>query len=304
MEMRHLRAFLAVADELHFTRAARRLGVAQPAVSAAIRELEEELDARLFDRTRRRVGLTPAGEHFRVEAEQALAALERGARAARRAAAGEVGRVRLAFTALAALSPLPAAIARFRVERPDVQVEVAQRGTTDQIEDLHAGRIDLGFTVMPGEPPGLASRQITQEPLVAVLPSHHACAALDAVPIGAVASEPMLILPERSEPAMHRAYRRLCRQAGAEPRVAMELEPIDGVLGFVAAGLGVSLAPASIGALRMDGVVYVPLHPRIPAGVTALWHPATLPPAGAALLAIVASMGEAAALKGSTGRAP
>lgn len=284
MEMRHLRAFLAVAEELHFTRAAARLHVAQPAVSAAIRELEEEVEARLFERTRRQVQLTPAGEHFRAEAQAALAALERATLAARRAAAGETGRVVLHFTTLACFSSLPQAVVAFRAERPDVQLLMEQRGTLEQLESLRAGRCDLAVTVMPGDVKDLAAEPLTRVPLVAILPESHAKATSRGVAFREIAQEPMLILPERTEPAMHAAYRALCREAGVEPRIELELDQIDAVLSFVAVGLGVSLAPASIARLRLPGVAYVPLCPEIPAGVTVVWNPEHLGPAAAALL--------------------
>ncbi|MCB9793633.1 MAG: LysR family transcriptional regulator [Alphaproteobacteria bacterium] len=284
MEMRHLRAFLVVAEELHFTRAARRLRIAQPAVSAAIQELEQELGAQLFARTSRRVALTEAGERFRLDAEAALATLERGAQAARRVAAGETGRVVLQFTTLAALSPLPSAIARFRAARPDVQVLIEQRGTSEQLKRLRAGEADLAFTVTPGPLEDLASETLTQGPLVAILPAGHACAGRPHLRFSEIASEPMLILPERSEPAMHAAYRALCEAVGAPPRVDLELEQIDSVLAFVAAGLGISLAPAAVRQLQLPGVAYVPLHPPIAAGITVVWDAERLSPAAAALL--------------------
>lgn len=284
MEMRHLRAFLAVADLLHFGHAALKLRIAQPAISTAIRELEEELGVVLFHRTRRQVSLSDAGAHFRPAAEEALALLERGARAARRAALGETGRVVLQFTAMAALSDLPAALARFRAARPEVQVVVEQRGTLDQIEALRAGRCDLAFTVMPGEVGQLSTLALTLEPLVAVLPATHPLADAETLAFSQIAREPMLVLPRRTEPALNEAYRRLCLDAGVEPNVAMEVDQIDAVLAFVAAGIGISLTPASIRRLRFDGVVTVPLDPTVPSGVTILWAADRLSAPAAALL--------------------
>ena len=285
MEMRHLHAFLAVAEELHFTRAAHRLNVAQPAVSVAIRELEAEIGARLFERSRRRVQLTPAGEHFRKEAQEAIGGLNRAVHAARRAAAGETGRIVLYFTTLATFSPLPAAIVRFRRARPDVQLVIEQRGTAEQLECLRAGGCDLAFTVLPGDVGDLASERLSAEPLVAILPASHPHGERDALDFAQIAEEPMILLPERSEAAMHAAYRGLCREAGASPRIELELDQIDAVLAFVATGLGISLAPASVAQLRLPGVRFVPLTPTILAGVTAVWNPDALGPAAAALLA-------------------
>jgi DNA-binding transcriptional LysR family regulator len=287
MEMRRLRAFLAVADTLHFGRAAARLHVAQPAISAAIRELEEELQVVLFDRTRRHVELSVAGVQLRPAVEDALATLERGAVDARRAAKGETGRVVLQFTAMAAMSPLPQALARFRRSHPDVRVVIEQRGTLDQVEALRAGRCDLAFTVMPGEVDGLATASLTSEPLVAMLPAGHPGAGAAGVAFSTVAAEPMLLLPRRTDPALHEAYRRLCAAAGVEPNVGLEVDQLDAVLAFVAAGLGCTLLPMSVTRLRFDGVSAVPLVPTVWTGVTVVWDASRLSPAAAALLAEV-----------------
>lgn len=291
MEMRHLRAFLAVADTLHFGRAAARLHLAQPAVSAAIRELEIEVGAVLFDRTRRRVALSVAGVHLRPAVEDSLATLERGVHGARRAALGETGRVTLQFTAMSALSPLPSALARFRRSHPEVQVVIEQRGTLDQLDALRAGRCDLAFTVMPGDVGALATATLTAEPLVAILPVHHPLATAPALPFAAIVKEPMLVLPRRTEPTMYEAYRRLCAAEGVEPNVAIEVDQLDAVLAFVAAGLGITLTPASVSQVRFEGVVAVPLTPTVLSGVTIVWDPERLPPAAEALLREVRGVG-------------
>lgn len=293
MEMRHLRAFLAVAKTLHFGRAAENLRLAQPAVSAAIRELEDELGVILFDRTRRSVALSVAGAHLRPSVEEALDALERGVIGARRAASGQTGRVVLQFTAMSALSPLPAALARFRSSHPDVQLIVEQRGTLDQLEALRAGRCDLAFTVMPGDIGALASVALTSEPLMVILPSTHPLATTKSLTFAAIACEPMLILPRRTEPAMFEAYRQLCRAQGVETNVAVEVDQLDAVLAFVAAGLGITLTPASVRRLHLDGVVAVPLSPTVLSGVTIVWDRERLTPAAEALLQEVQREGAA-----------
>lgn len=284
MEMRHIRTFLALADELHFGRAASRLGIAQPAVSAAIRQLEDEVGAVLFERTQRRVELSAAGRLLRPAVQDALASLERGVQSARRAARGETGTVVVHFTAIAALGRLPAALGRYRARRPDVQVRVRQLGTRDQLEALRTGRCDLGFTIQPGNVRPLRTAVVMRERLVAVLPRGHEAAAAPSVAFGQIAAEPTILLPRASEPAIAEAHRQLCLAHGVEPNIVMELDQIEAILAFVAAGLGVTFMPESVDRLRRKGVVTVPLSPRITAEATLVWDPARLSPAGRELL--------------------
>jgi DNA-binding transcriptional LysR family regulator len=284
MEMRHIRAFLAVAEELHFGRAAARLHIAQPAVSAAIAQLEAEVGAVLFDRTRRQVALSAAGAHLRPALESALATLGTGIRAAQRAASGETGRIVVYFTAMAAFSKLPEALASLRARRPDVQVIVKQAGTAEQLEALRAGRCDFGITILPGDVRPLQSAPFTRDRLVAVVPRKHRLARTGTLRFAEIANEPVLLLPRSSEPAVHRSYLRLCAIAGVEPRVAMELEQTESMLAFVAAGLGIAFMPSSISRLGSREIVGVPLVPTVEAESTLVWDPSRSSAAGRELL--------------------
>jgi DNA-binding transcriptional LysR family regulator len=284
MEMRHVRAFLAVAEELHFGRAAARLHIAQPAVSTAIRQLEEEIGATLFERTRRHVALSPAGRHFRPALQEALVRIEQGMGAARRAAEGQTGRIVVYLGALASFTPLPAALPRFCATHPDVQVTVKQAGTEEQLDALRSERCDLALTIMPGNVKPLRSAVVRSEPLIAVLPRTHRHARARAVRFEQLASEPMLLLPGASEPAINEAYRALCRRHAVEPRVAYELSQVESILAFIAAGAGITLMPRSIESLRHRGIALVPLAPRIEARCTLVWDPVRLSPAARALL--------------------
>jgi DNA-binding transcriptional LysR family regulator len=282
--MRHLRAFLAVADELHFGRAARRLHIVQPAVSTAIRELERELGAVLFDRTRRVVRLSAAGAQFRIGAEAALAALDQGGRAALRAARGEIGQLVILFTPLAAMAGFPAAIASFRRDRPDVEIVIRQRSTQEQLDELRAGRCDLAIAIEPGEVRPFSSATIDAAPLVVAVPARHALTRRRRVRFSDIVGEPMLILPRATEPAVSRAYHGLCAAAGVEPTIAMELEQAESMLAFVAAGVGIALLPGAVAELRPRGVALLPLVPTRPTRFTVMWDPERLTPAGRALL--------------------
>jgi DNA-binding transcriptional LysR family regulator len=273
MELRHVRAFLVLAEEKHFGRAAVRLHVTQPAVSQAIRALEEEVGAQLFARTRRRVELTEAGVFFQEHAARALDDLERAAAEARRAGAGEIGRLRLAFTSVSALSGVPRVIAEFKRRYPDVQVSVQSLGTTAQIEAIQAGQCDVGFTVMPLEIAALRVEQVTREPLLVLVHAGHRLARRRSVGFADLAGEPVILMSRTAEPAIHAAYRRFCDAAGYAANIAFEVDHVETMLSFVAAGLGVSHAPAAIRELRYPGVVTVPIAPRKPAGVSAMWDP-------------------------------
>ncbi len=285
MEKRHVRAFLALAEELHFGRAARRLRVAQPAISTAIRELEQEIGAVLFARTRRQVALSDAGRHLRPAFQHALAAIEDGVRAARRAAAGETGRLAIYFSSIPMLSSLPAALAAYTARRPDVQIVAKQLGTREQLEAVRAGSCDLALTIMPGDVAPLASAALSTEPMVAVLPARHRLAGARSLRFDDIAAEPVLLFPRDSEPAIARAYEHMCQAAGVAPRVAMELQQTEAMLAFVAAGLGNTLLPASIQRFGFEGVATVPLLPVIQAGPTLVWDPERLSIPAAELLA-------------------
>jgi LysR family transcriptional regulator, benzoate and cis,cis-muconate-responsive activator of ben and cat genes len=284
MEKRHVRAFLALAEELHFGRAARRLRIAQPAISITIRELEEEIGAVLFDRTRRQVALTDAGHHLRPALQDAIVSIEQGVRAARRAAAGETGRVVIYFTSIPMLSGLPAALATYTTRRPEVQIIAKQVGTRQQLDALREGSCDLALAIMPGEVAPLEAVSMGSEPMVAVVPKGHRVSRARSVRFEEIASEPVLIFPRQSEPAIAEAYEHMCRATNVSPRVAMELQQTEAILAFVAAGLGNTLMPASIKRFGFDGIATVPLVPAIQAGPTLVWDPNRLSTTAAELL--------------------
>jgi DNA-binding transcriptional LysR family regulator len=283
--MRHLRAFLVLAEELHFGRAAKRLRIAQPAVTTAIQQLEEEVGGVLFERTRRAVALSPAGVLLRPALRDALANIEVGLRASRRAASGETGHVVIHCSAISSLTRLPEALARYRARRPDVQITVRQMGTLEQLEAVRAGRCDLAFTIMPRNVEPLHSEVVMSEPLMVVSSKHHRVARSKVVKFADVAGEPMIILPQSSEPAIADAYRSMCKQSGVEPNVAMELEQTEAILAFVAAGLGITFMPASIARFGYEGIALTPFSPSINAEATLVWDPSRLSPPAQELLA-------------------
>ena len=255
-ELRHLRYFVAVAEELHFGRAAKRLGIAQPPLSQQIRQLEERLGVSLFSRTSRQVALTPAGQALLRGARRALAEVGLAAAAARRAATGETDTLRVAYTDSAALSVLPRAIRRFRSALPSVHLDLVEGSTAAQIDAVARELADLALVRGPVKQPALRTEVVLREPFLVALPSQHPLSQLDSVELGVIGAEPMVLFPRHLAPDFHDTISAMCRAAGFTPLVAYEGAEYQTILSLVAAGLGVSLVPRSVANLRRRGVVY------------------------------------------------
>jgi DNA-binding transcriptional LysR family regulator len=255
-ELRHLRYFVAVAEELHFGRAARRLGIAQPPLSQQIRQLEQRLGVALFIRTSRQVALTPAGEALLRGARRVLAELGLAAAAARRAGAGETDALRVAYTDSAALSVLPSAIQRFRSAMPTVHLDLVEGSTAAQIDAVGRDLVDLAVVRGPVVQPALRTEVVLREPFLLALPDPHPLTARARVELAALGGEPMVLFPRHLAPDFHDTISAMCRAAGFTPLVAYEGAEYQTILSLVAAGLGVSLVPRSVGNLQRRGVVY------------------------------------------------
>ena len=255
-----LEAFMAVAEEQHFGRAADRLHIGQSPLSQQIRRLEAEIGTPLFARTTRRVELTAAGSLLLERVPGLLGALDDAAHDARRAAGGEVGRVALGFTGSATFSIMPLLAAELRRELPDVRLELhGEQLTPAQVERLVDGRLDLGLLRPPVRTPELEVEVVRSEPLVAVLPAGHALADSASVRVADLADEPFVTYPSEARSVLHEAVEATCRAHGFFPRVAAEVGETGTLVAFVAAGLGVSLAPQSVTGLSIAGAVYRPL---------------------------------------------
>lgn len=262
MELRHLRYFVAVADEGHVTRAAERLGIQQPPLSQQIQALERELDVQLFRRMPRGVELTPAGRTFYGEAKAILIRAAEAAEAARRAARGEAGRIGLGFTSSASFHPfVPRAIRAFRDAHPLVAFALEESGTTELVEALRTEQIDAAFIRSPiGAAAGVAVHPVLDEPMVVALPSGHSLAGPAVpLPLAALARETFILYRRPVGPGLHDAIIAACDRAGFSPTIGQEAPRMLSTLSLVAAGLGVSLVPASMSRLEAEGVAYRPL---------------------------------------------
>jgi len=264
MELRHLRYFVAVAEERHITRAAERLGIQQPPLSQQIRALEAELGAPLLRRHPRGVELTQAGEVLLTEARTVLEQVERAVTATRRAGRGEAGRIGLGFTSSASFHPLvPAMVRAYRDAYPLVALSLEESGTSELVDALVQQRLDAAFVRSPiGAAPGIAVHSILEEPMVAALPAGSPLAIARArhpLPLAALGGEIFILYRRPLGPGLYDAIIAACQRAGYSPNIGQEAPRMLATLSLVAAGLGVTLVPQSMRRLRVDGVAYRPI---------------------------------------------
>lgn len=278
MEIRHVRTFLTLAEELHFGRSARRLGLVQSAVSQTIRSLEEEIGAELFERSKRRVALSSAGQAFMLPARRALEEFEHAKESARSAATGESGDLRIRCTMMAAFTAMPTAVAEYQRKYPNVRVQVASSGSVEQLQALREWRCDVGFMpkaaakVVTERDRSLQIESLAPDPLCAVFKRGDTASKRRTVPLRELAGRPMVFLLQRDEPQVYSRFREDCLTAGFEPHVTVQVESIEAALAFAAAGVGVACLPSSIQRLGFPGVSIVPLEPQIKTMICAVWR--------------------------------
>ncbi len=262
MELRHLRYFLAVADEGNFTRAAANLGIGQPPLSQQIRDLENEIGVALFHRVPHGAELTAAGTAFLEEAKAAVAAAEKAKLAAQSAARGETGRLALGFTASSAFNPVVSGkIRQFRARWPEVRLTLTEMNTSLLMERLVRGEVDAAF-IRPGleNPKDVRMKRLADEPMLIALPSHHPLATHEILPVSALANEAFVMFPRIVGLSLYDDVVAACRDAGFEMIVAQEAPQMPSVVNLVAADLGVSIVPTAIAQIRLAGVTYRPIE--------------------------------------------
>ncbi|QRP49457.1 LysR substrate-binding domain-containing protein [Amycolatopsis sp. FDAARGOS 1241] len=272
MELRHLRYFAAVAETCHFGRAAEALHMAQPALSHAVRQLENELGVVLLTRTTRQVRLTPAGEFFLAEARRVLDGVDNGVRAVRRISAGRMGLARIGFTGTAAFSHLPQLARTLQHRLPQVELEVhADLLTPTQCAGLRSGTLDLGLLRPPVPGEGLAVRVIESEPLVLAVPADHRLAGEPTVATADLRTEGFIAYAGKDS-VVNDAVLRSCRTAGFAPRREHEAAGTAVLLALVAGGLGIGVVPASARSLPLGGVVFRDLAGAESVQLALAWH--------------------------------
>jgi DNA-binding transcriptional LysR family regulator len=293
VELRHLRYFVAVADELNFRRAAERLHISQPPLSQQIRALERELGVQLLVRNRRRVELTHAGEAFLREAREILAAAEHAAESARRAARGEIGQLAVGFVGSAMYGALPEILRNYRMHHPNVELRLRELQTAPQLRALRAGELDVGVIR-----PSAARREtdleivtIQYDQVVAAIPEAHPLAASEAITPAELEDEPLVLLARRDAPGVHESLDSALAANGKAPNVIQEVPEIQTVIGLVAAGLGISLVPDTVGRVERPGVAYRPLAGTSSVFELALaWRASETSPVLEGFLAVVRSV--------------
>lgn len=265
MELSDLRSFVAVAEELHFGRAAERLHVTQPPLSRQIRRLEDEMNVRLFHRTTRRVDLTDAGREFLADARQVLSAAERATTRARSVDRGETGRLAIGAVTPAIDGFLPDLVREYRARHPRVDVSLAEMDTASQLDALRADRLHAGFVRLAGhDVRGLSTQVLRRERLVLALPRRHRLAGEGAVPLASLAGEPVVALAPDVQPELHRRLAVACSEAGFALRVAQTTRTVPTMTALVAAGMGVAFVPESARSTRRAGVVWREIRGKLP----------------------------------------
>lgn len=275
MEPRLLQYFVAVAEELNFSRAAQRLHVSQPAVSRQIRQLEQTLGVQLFERMGHLIQLTSTGHLLLQEARSLLAHMEQSTRIVQETGSGEVGRLTLGFIPAASNEVLPGILREFRAHFPKVELTLREVMPEQAVQRLHDGRIDIGFLLLSGADLDFDYKTVSRELLVVALPEAHPLAAESRIEMRELANASFIMPARYSVPSLYGKVMEVCRQAGFTPNVAQgEVGLMQTTIGLVAGGIGVALVPASLQNLTRKGVVYrevEDLKPTIEMSV--LWRP-------------------------------
>jgi DNA-binding transcriptional LysR family regulator len=262
IDIRHFRYFQAVAQELHFGRAAARLCIAQPALSRQIQQLEEELGTPLLRRTQRRVELLAAGQVFLDRTNMILDEIERALIDARRTGAGEYGRLSVGFIHSSTYGLLPSIIERFRHLYPDIELELHEMPIGEQHVALARGVIDIGLLRPQPAPAELEIQAVLEDPFLAAVPQTHPLAKRQSVRLKELAGEPMIMFPQRGSPLFHSRIMAMCERAGFTPKVVQQATQIHTVAGLVGAGIGLAIIPATVCNLHPRGVHFLEILDR------------------------------------------
>ena len=272
MELRHLRYFVTLAEELHFGRAAERLHIAQPPLSQQIRQIETELGFELFHRTKRKVQLTEAGQVFLDEVQQIFKQLEQAIQVGRQTSRGEMGQLVVGFVSSAPYNILPKILRTFRSSVPEVRLELHELTTNEQFRWLRESRIDVGFVRPPIEDT-FNFETIFQESLMVALPDTHLLAHQSDVCLRSLKNEPFILFPRLLAPGLYDLIISLCQQAGFSPNVTQEAIQMQTIVSLVAGGLGIAIVPESLQNLQRTGVVYKIIQEPTPkTAIAIIWR--------------------------------
>ncbi|AZI41676.1 LysR family transcriptional regulator [Deinococcus psychrotolerans] len=272
MELRHLRHFVALAEEQHFGRAAERVYVVQQALSNSIKNLEDEVGVPLVLRTTRKVQLTPAGKEFLEAARATLAEADKVIERARRAARGEVGRLTLGFVSGLVFGGLPEVVRTFRQRYPNVSVELRELTAQEQEEGLRSSQLDIGLMLLPVRDPSFVAEALWRQDLVVALPSSHPLAQRERLNISDFKDEPFVFFPRQIRATYYDQVMRWCAAAGYTPRIVQEAIEVPTLLSLVAAGIGVFLPIRFFQRVSLPGVTYRLIEGAPVVDIVAVWR--------------------------------
>jgi DNA-binding transcriptional LysR family regulator len=279
MELRHLRYFVAVAEELHFGRAAERLFIVQPALSKQIAALEKELGVPLFVRTKRHVEMTSAGASLLEDARQVLAQAEGAKTRAQLASRGEVGVLEIGFVAPVLYDLMPHMLRAFRAEFPEVRLSLQELHSREVLNGLLSRDLHIGFTRLPvGTAEGLRVLPLVEESVLVAMPEDHPFTARESVALADLAEQDLILITRAQEPELYDSYVTACAAAGFHPRVAHEVDRTHVAVGLVAGGLGMCFVPSSAQLTGHPRVAYRPLEPSPRITFGAVWHSGPVAP--------------------------
>lgn len=264
MELRQLKYFISVAEELHFGRAAESLHLSQPALSKQIQALEDSIDIQLFERSKHWVRLTPAGQKFLETARRILREVEEGIKVTRQVAEGQSGRVRVGFTEATLFSLAPTILRTYREQYPQVDLTITSGGTEDQVEALRTHQIDVGFVYLPIRDPSLMVYPLYEETYVAALSHTHPLAKESQIPLQALVDQPLIGYPRATAPVLYADFIKCCEQADFMPNIVQEAALAQTRLALAAAGVGIAFVLADVQNLSVKGVVYRPISGNFP----------------------------------------
>ena len=273
MELRLLNYFATLADELHFSRAAKRLSISQPPLSVAIKQLEEQIGAQLFERTSKGVRLTPAGEHLLPRARQLLALAQQAAQETRDIGQGVRGHLRMGFVGSALYRGVPQALAAFQQQHPLVRVDMLELNSAEQLQGLQQARLDLGLVHSVKLPEGIEGELLMEEAFIACLPQGHPLAQRSAIDLAALQPERLILFSSEVSPVYHQRIYQMCMAHGFAPEIRHEVRHWLSVLSLVSLGQGVAIVPAALQRVGMPQLVFKPLlGEQTQSELLALWR--------------------------------
>ncbi|SFF07471.1 DNA-binding transcriptional regulator, LysR family [Paenibacillus algorifonticola] len=264
MDIRKLQYFIAVAEELHFSRAAQKLNMTQPPLSQQMKELEEEIGVKLLERNKRQVRLTPAGAVFLEEAKMILAQLEQSIKTTQLTSQGIIGQLVIGFVDSAAGDKLVHILKAFRNQFPKIQLTLCEMTSAEQWLALRDGTIHVGFLRFIEPAQHISYRTLASESLVAVLPEEHPLAKLPEISIRALELEPFILFPRHLGASFHDLIIGFCAKYGVYPNVVQEATQMYTIVNLVAANLGISIVPSSVSVFQRSGVVYRSFKESVP----------------------------------------